>query len=345
MRHAAGFCLLGMWCVTAVGSAAQSRAQDDPAPFFRSQTRLVLEDVLVSDKNGNPVHGLPASAFHVLDNGNPQQIRDFSEGSPPPTGRIPDSSLPVGTFSNRTTEGAAPTVAVLLLDADNTSLLEQMYLLKQLQAAVGLMPSDLPVSVFSVANGRATPLLIASTDRAALLRVLKDALPLQTVPVDSKFNKAVDQLFTIASYLQQTPGRKNLLWFASAFPLVSVAPGEQQAGGLLVSYTTREHQIHLIQEALAEARIAVYPVDPRGVLGTLPGDTAGSPTPSAAAQRDVRGANAASTKREVGPPAGANDTDERSQMRKMAEATGGRAYFLNNLTEEIDQAFDLGRSA
>lgn len=54
MRHAAVLCSLGLVGVTGPRLGAQTAAQDDPVPFFRSQTRLVLEDVLVSDRQGNP---------------------------------------------------------------------------------------------------------------------------------------------------------------------------------------------------------------------------------------------------------------------------------------------------
>lgn len=344
MRHRFLSCALSAALLLVRGTAAPAQQAESAAgdvPLLRTQTRLVLEDVLVLDAKGNPVHGLPASAFHVFDNNHPQTIRDLTEGAPS-TPVQQSAALPLGTFSNRPVGGAARATEVLLLDTDNTPLLDQMFLLKQLQTAVRRMPADLPVMVVSVTNGRALPLLTApSTDRAALRHALTDAMPVQNHVLDSVFHSAENTLLTVAAYLQQTPGPKNLLWFASHFPLVSVTPGEENAGG---NYTEREHEIHLVHEALSEARIAVFPVDPRGVLGTLDADVGTPAGVGTGAGRDPRSVNAASQRREVGAP-GANDTDRRSEMRRIAAATGGRAYSLNNLADEITQAFDLSRAA
>jgi len=47
-----------------------------PPPFtLRTQARVVLTDVTVTHKNGNPVHNLSRPAFHILDDKNPKDIR------------------------------------------------------------------------------------------------------------------------------------------------------------------------------------------------------------------------------------------------------------------------------
>ncbi len=335
-------CCMVFFCCIGVAQQDAPFMQADPA-VIRMQSRLVLEDVLVLDAHGDPVHNLPVSAFHVTDNGHPQSVRDFSEGSPPPEMQPVMEPLPPGTFSNRLPAGTPPTTEVLLLDTDDTPLLDQMFLRKQLETAVDRMPPDLPVTVFTISNGRTVPVLSNSTDRAALQRALKETMPVQNHAIESRFMGAVNDLMTVAAYLQQTPGRKNLLWFASHFPLVGVTPGEQEPGGLLVDYTAREHIVHQVQESLAEARVSVYPIDPRGVLE--PVMFGPSVTGASSEQRNPRAVNANSQKREVGAPAGADDFDSRSEMRSIASATGGRAFFLNNLAEEIDQAFDMGKAA
>jgi hypothetical protein len=48
------------------------------------------------------------------------------------------------------------------------------------------------------------------------------------------------------------------------------------------------------------------------------------------------------TRPSVSLPGGDGIVEERDQMRQLAAATGGKAYMLNNLSEEIEQAFDLG---
>ena len=46
-------------------------------PIFRAHSNLVLVDVVVTKKHGQPVLDLPKSAFQVFENGKPQQISYF----------------------------------------------------------------------------------------------------------------------------------------------------------------------------------------------------------------------------------------------------------------------------
>ena len=50
------------------------RAQQAPKPIFRSGTRLIVENVIVKDKSGNPVEGLTVKDFTVTEDGEPQAI-------------------------------------------------------------------------------------------------------------------------------------------------------------------------------------------------------------------------------------------------------------------------------
>lgn len=336
-------CLVHFFFINALPAPAQETPTEKPAYTLRSQSRLVLEDVSVMDAHGNPVHGLPSTAFHIADNGIPQQLNTFEEGSPAIDDNPPATPLPPGTFNNAS--AGSVTTEVLLVDTDDMELVDQMYLLAQLKKAIRAMPDRLAASLFSVRAGRAVPLLINTSDREALVRAAEDMLPVQNHAIDDKFQSAVNQLMSAAAYLQQTPGRKNLLWFAGQFPLVS-ASEVTGTDGRHIDYSQREHLIHQVQEALAEARICVYPVDVRGVLATVSTPlTPGGAQTGSTAGRNPRAVNAASQKLAVTGPAAPGESENRSDMRALASATGGRAYFLNNLGEEISQAFDLGTSA
>src|SRR3954454_16211200 len=61
--------------------SAQQPAPQSPAPAaprgsikFEASTQLVVEDIIVKDKSGNPITGLKASDFVVLEDGKPQKI-------------------------------------------------------------------------------------------------------------------------------------------------------------------------------------------------------------------------------------------------------------------------------
>jgi Ca-activated chloride channel family protein len=56
-------------------------AQDQPTTTLKLGTRLVTLSALVRDRKGNPVTGLTRDDFILMQDGKPQQIRYFSEGS------------------------------------------------------------------------------------------------------------------------------------------------------------------------------------------------------------------------------------------------------------------------
>ena len=71
-----------------------------PQPGYTIQTgtRVVLTDVTVTDETGNPVRGLPVSAFQVLDNKKKERIESFEEHAGTSAVALPASSY--GVFSN-----------------------------------------------------------------------------------------------------------------------------------------------------------------------------------------------------------------------------------------------------
>lgn len=96
-------------------------AQTNPnAPALKVTSRVVQVNVIVHDKNGQPVMGLTKDDFTILDNGQPQTISSMSQQ----TNKVTTAMVSVSaknTFSNRMEErfGAAPTVSVILIDSLN----------------------------------------------------------------------------------------------------------------------------------------------------------------------------------------------------------------------------------
>ena len=91
----------------------------------------VLTDVTVTDKNGNPVHGLPESAFRILDNNQPQTIASFEEhsGAPAPAAAtMQPVAATKGVYSNEYLLHLPPVLSVVIIDIANLSIPEQMYL-------------------------------------------------------------------------------------------------------------------------------------------------------------------------------------------------------------------------
>jgi VWFA-related protein len=101
-------------------------------PIFKSQVRLVLVDVVVTDQNSQPVTGLHKEDFEVLERGNLfergklQTILSFEEHKDVPfVTNNERSSLPPHFYTNEPPIPRTDSVNVLLLDALNTPLGDQ----------------------------------------------------------------------------------------------------------------------------------------------------------------------------------------------------------------------------
>jgi VWFA-related protein len=112
-------------------SFGQQGAAEVPSITFRTNTRLVSVDVVVTDKKGQPVTGLKAEDFTVEENGKKQKI---SFAVAPGTGRpVAVTHAPAGILSNHP-DNVAPLgiPTVLLLDAANSPFKEQAYARSQM---------------------------------------------------------------------------------------------------------------------------------------------------------------------------------------------------------------------
>ena len=56
--------------------------QTPQRPVFRAGVETVQVDVVVRDRNGQPVHGLTADDFIILDRGKPQEVVTFKAVQP-----------------------------------------------------------------------------------------------------------------------------------------------------------------------------------------------------------------------------------------------------------------------
>ena len=69
----------GVWLLIgttpAWGQTASSPGSSNQAPYtLQVNSRVVLTDVTVTDKQGNPITGLTENDFRLLDNGKPQKL-------------------------------------------------------------------------------------------------------------------------------------------------------------------------------------------------------------------------------------------------------------------------------
>jgi len=183
-------------------SANQSQGQPSPAPapdtgryVLESQVPLVVLDVVVTDKDSHPVHGLKASAFTVLEKGRPMTVQSFEEHrfdqAPPPAPRPTKLNLGPNVFTNITYTPNNGPLNILLMDALNTPRSDQAYVRQQMLEYLKKLPEGTRIAIF----GLSTRLFILqgfTTDPAVLKAVLsgKKALgstsPLLTTPEEAE---------------------------------------------------------------------------------------------------------------------------------------------------------------
>jgi len=105
-------------------------AQEPPAPTIRVTTRMVLIDIVVTDKQGRPIPGLRAEDFTLEEKGKAQKIASFTVASEPTAA---PEALPPGIYTNRAQyRSPGGPITVLLLDALNTALKDQAYARQQM---------------------------------------------------------------------------------------------------------------------------------------------------------------------------------------------------------------------
>ena len=96
--------ITGLVTVTAL-AFSQQNAPIRPVPELRTDVRLVLLDILVTDIKGNPIPNLKPEDFTVLENGASQTVKAFEDHTALPALKaadpVSDLSSPPGTYTNR----------------------------------------------------------------------------------------------------------------------------------------------------------------------------------------------------------------------------------------------------
>ncbi len=160
----------------------------ESATVLKSITRLVVVDVVATDKNG-AVTDLDRDDFTVLEDGKPQKIRVFNFQQPRMSASggalVTPPKLPENVYSNVARYNASSALNVILLDALNTNLPNQAYVRDQMIRYLEKMPEGQPVAVYTLGT-KLTLLQDFTNDPAVLKAVVKElkgkVSPLQDNP-------------------------------------------------------------------------------------------------------------------------------------------------------------------
>ena len=197
--------LLVVFAITAL--QPQARAQTPAptqAPTIKARAQIVIVDVVVTDKNQNPVHNLKQSDFNVLEGSAPQTISHFEEHvfpnpKAPPAEHLPP--MPPGAFTNFSPVPPGDSLNIILLDTLNTAMTDQSYVRSQLKKYLDTAKPGVRTAVFGLTSRLV--LLQGFTSNPEILKSLIDkknptASPLLDDPAGTgSFESASDQLTDI----------------------------------------------------------------------------------------------------------------------------------------------------
>ena len=325
--------LLALFCT--LSALAQTQ---QPASSPNTPTEYQI-NVVAHDRSGNPVRALKAENFSLSDNGKPLPLAHIEEHtaatpSQPPT--TPD--LPPGIFTNYTQAAPNGALIILLFDSLNLPPNSQTFILHQLKQWVEQPHVPAQLAIFGLAS-HLIVLQSFSTDPTILKDVVEHKLiprgadPSQTTvatrdiermqaaanlqqfevamkSTDRQFRTqaTLDAFNTLAHDLAALPGRKNILWLSSSFPLNLTANSQPPASD----------EARQTAAMLNTAQVSIYPIDARSLLS-----------------QPQTGVNAAKF----------DDTAaaEHTAMDQLAHDTGGAA--IDNpttLSEAVDRAIQIG---
>lgn len=329
-----------MFSVSPLTFASDAHSTADKETVYRLEVRRVPLDIIVTDKDGKPVRGLKKDDFIIKEDKKTQKALTFEYLDGSSNTFVPPklAPLPPDTFVNLPTETERGPLYVLYYDMVNTPPVNQMEAHKQL---LDFVDHAQPGTRFALFGNMAGLHLVQgfTSDHARMRAAILSKGPgphLPKVFLDGNVfgyadaGAALSNLKFLADYLRGIPGRKNLLWLSSTFP-IPVGPamtGHNSNTGVGGGFSSSTLQIndltYLLRKgiketysALAISQVALYPVDLKGVAPVS----------------------------DTGVVGGGDFTTDGMHMDLIAEATGGHAYYGNNRLEELlDKAVDNGAS-
>jgi VWFA-related protein len=336
----------------------QNKPADPPENFTLSvKVQLIVEAVVVKDKDGKSIQGLSAKDFSATEDGVPQTVRicehqDLAEEAKPlPTSK--PASEDIKLYKQLTRTQIAPETAeneryknrrllALYFDMSAMNPADQMRALSAAQQFIRTQMTSVDlVSILRYQGGSVDILHDFTADRNRLLSILEtlivgegqgsantvdDASSADTGAAfgqdDSEFNvfntdRQLSALETAAKMLGQLNEKKSLIYFAS---------------GLRLNGIDNQAQLHATVDAAIKAGVSLWPIDARGLVAESPlGDaTQGSPGNSGV----YSGAAALATT--------ANFQQSQDTLYALAGDTGGKALFDTN---DLDHGIVLAQNA
>ena len=350
-------CFFAVLLSVLIGCSLDAQAPTQVAPQIKVETRMVLVDVVVTNRKGEQISGLNQEDFRIKENGKPQVISAFEEHKPDPSAPVELPVLPSGVYTNRQVVKTNDSVNVLLIDMLNTYPWFQKAVCEQAIKFLATMPTGTRIAIFTLNDQRLRLVRGFTTDFSGLSVALNgpgvvpeaswlnptpqrhatEMIGLNTMIMMQAAPAAVD---AVSQYLDEEKtfqvGARNELTlqaFQHLARYLSGIPARKNvvwfADSFPVSFApdskvhTPNHQMHVQQtsDMLTAAQVAIYPVSARGLIGDPSYDIAFN------------------TSQELFLEYATSQTN----MEDLARETGGRAFYNTNaLDRAMASAIDEG---
>ncbi len=355
MRHTIARFLAFLLAALPLETYAQQLGQNgSPAsngpPTFQTSTQLVIETVVVKDKDGRPVEGLTAKDFVVTEDGAPQTIRFFEYQKLPQaadaisvpaaqTAKVtPLAKLPVSQIAPETPGNVRyrdRRLLALYFDLSAMPIADQLRAFDAARKFIQTQMTSADLMALLQYQGGAVQVLQDFTaDRDRLLSIIETLIVGEDENAandnsadtgaafgqdDSEFNifntdRQLSALQTAARMLGQLNEKKALLYFAS---------------GLRLNGVDNQAQLHATINAAIRAGVSLWPIDARGLVAQAPLGDATRGSPGGLAMYTGASATAMTS----------NFQRSQDTLWALAADTGGKALLdYNDLARGIVQA-------
>jgi VWFA-related protein len=247
---------------------AASPAEQQPVVVIKKESKLVLVDSVVTDKKGNYIRDLTQNDFKVFEDNKEQPVSTFSTGADAATQANGQRRYLILFFDNSTmaapdqiqarsaaakfiAANAAPDRLMAVVDFGGSLRIVQNFTANAdvLRAAVSGVKSS---SVDPNAPALDVPVTVASTGLSPFGSSLGNA------EADFGARSMLLAVRSLAKNLRAIPGRKMVVLFSGGFPLT----------------TENQSELTATIDACNKSNVAVYVLDARGLVATVPGGSA-----------------------------------------------------------------------
>ena len=245
-------------------SAAQPASEPTAANTIRRNVSLVILDGVVIDQKGKPVTDLKREEFHVTEDDEPQQIRNFEV----PGRFTPSPDITINSTADLDHLAPRAPVNIVLLDEFNTRFEDMAFARYSLKKWLEKQPDklDTPTMLIAVDLQHFTVLRDYTQSKDEILNALDHhfaAYPWQAHQfawIAERYTTALYSLRRVAEASIGHFGHKNMIWLGRGFPTLDFTR---------ISVDDQNHVHSSVQQTvneLRDARVTLYTIDPAGLM-------------------------------------------------------------------------------